>query len=197
MKKKYNEFRDDVAKSYGYTSFTECRIKVANHAEPATKMINICEEAAELYAQPNVDLENKLEYYRSETAKIRDYVFGSDDIGYPTQSIFEAVTDKIDSLKHELEILKTKYESRKEFFAYVLGSTVVALTSEEKQDSILLQKNINELNVFIEQYSGTPDELIVNVYKNKEQIHTNTGPVMEVVENLLNLINTNGKLELL
>lgn len=62
----------------------------------------------------NDQLKRKLEFYRNETAKIRDYVFDdSNKCGYPNQSIFEAITDKIDSLKAENDKLKSVEQSEK------------------------------------------------------------------------------------
>ena len=85
------------------------RINVANERDkfielmgiPSTPPIQTVEEAAET-EDVNL-LKRRLEFYRNETAKIRDYVFDdANKCGYPTQSIFEAITDKIDALKAEI-----------------------------------------------------------------------------------------------
>lgn len=58
-------------------------------------------------------LKRRLEFYRSETAKIRDYVFDdANKCGYPTQSIFEAITDKIDALRAEIADYQARQQPR-------------------------------------------------------------------------------------
>lgn len=59
-------------------------------------------------------LKRRLEFYRNETSKIRDYVFDdANKCGYPTQSIFEAITDKIDALKAEIAEHQARQPARK------------------------------------------------------------------------------------
>lgn len=53
------------------------------------------------------DLQDKVDFYRNDTAKIRDFVFDSKSIGHPTQSIFEAVMDKFIGLYAEIENLQS------------------------------------------------------------------------------------------
>jgi DNA repair exonuclease SbcCD ATPase subunit len=53
------------------------------------------------------ELRDKVEFYRNDTAKLRDFVFDSKTIGHPTQSIFDAVMDKFKSLHEEIENLQS------------------------------------------------------------------------------------------
>ena len=76
--------------------------------QPVRKTLDECKDEVVETEDVNL-LKRRLEFYRSETAKIRDYVFDdANKCGYPTQSIFEAITDKIDALKAELYASQAK-----------------------------------------------------------------------------------------
>jgi hypothetical protein len=66
-----------------------------------------CSRKADSLTRELSELRDKVEFYRNDTAKLRDFVFDSKTIGHPTQSIFEAVMDKFISLHEEIENLQS------------------------------------------------------------------------------------------
>ncbi|WP_256013151.1 hypothetical protein [Desertivirga xinjiangensis] len=83
--------------------------------EPYFKFTAFDLDAYEKHESARRTWQKKLTFYRSETAKIRDYVFDDKNkVGKPCQSIFEAITDKIDSLKAQIERLKASPSNTEE-----------------------------------------------------------------------------------
>jgi hypothetical protein len=51
-------------------------------------------------------LRKKIEFYREQTDNVRQLVFNSQEIGEPCQPLYDAICDKINSQKSEIERLK-------------------------------------------------------------------------------------------
>lgn len=111
--KTLQECKTAVANKYGYqqwinVSFYEIDERDQITTPPYAKD-RLIDEVAELYASQykelNAELTRKLDFYRDQTQKVRDYVNNRTDIGLPNQNIFEAVMDKFkekDELNAEL-----------------------------------------------------------------------------------------------
>jgi FtsZ-binding cell division protein ZapB len=113
-------------------------------------------------------LQAKLDFYREQTSKIREYVFNSKDIGEPNQNLFEAVTDKIDQLQAKVKELEEENnlleEDKKEAFRAkdVLENYNIDLQEQNQK----LREALKEAkNVLVEPRSLLGDK----VYKILEQ----------------------------
>ena len=58
-------------------------------------------------------LREKIEFYREQTDNVRQLVFNSKEIGEPCQPLYDAICDKINSQKSEIERLKYEIKQYK------------------------------------------------------------------------------------
>lgn len=65
------------------------------------------------------ELQNKVEFYRETTDKVRELISGRKDIGEPCQPLYDAIYDKLKELEGENERLKGLIENI--FYKYGIG----------------------------------------------------------------------------
>lgn len=104
------EAKDQVANGKGYSNWKAFVLnEIHNYA--TTTFWDFLDEAAELYAasqrtvspEPLKDLQAKVDFYRTETAKLREYV-EEKKIGLPNQKLFDALYDYIKELEAKVKM---------------------------------------------------------------------------------------------
>lgn len=146
-----------VAWVENYTPYGSTLPEIAQKHKLASDIMNYAKEENAALTQQVEELTGKLEFYRTETAKIREFVFSRKDIGHPTQGIFSAIVDKFKQFESELEELKKE----REIYQEALEGTKIleGINFWQRLEMFISNVQVNDLP------SEEEKEMILNVTK--------------------------------